>query len=208
MRTAPGRQRAFWGAEVPRPTNRFNNGKYVPPLIRCPPIGISTPFLLKQGAQGARQAADARGAGGGHRGSGTGGRGGAGGAGQKSWRGVTMRGGTVPRNALHGDPAPAFPAAVRGPVGREPTCRPEIRAELAAAGCPRESAIFLVSATLRRTRRVWFVIGVRLTAERLTSHSAGGRWQHVRSLIGCDSRRSGPAGRGCAPNIKHLVSDI
>ena len=156
------------------------------------------------GAAGGRRAGRRR-----HGWSGTGGRGtgvrGAGGAGQKSWRGVTMRGGTVHRNAAL-QLKPAFPEAVRGPVvGREPTCRPEIRAELAAAGCPRESAIFLVSATLRRTRRVWVVIGVRLTAERLTSHSAGGRWQHVRSLIGCDSRRSGPPGRGCAPNIKHLV---
>ena len=46
--------------------------------------------------------------------------------------------------------------------------RPEIRAELAAVGFPRDSAIFLVSATLRRTRRVWVVIGVRLTARHLT----------------------------------------
>ena len=53
---------------------------------------------------------------------------------------------------------------------------PEIRAELAAAGCPRDSAIFPGNLTLRRTRRVWVVIGVRLTAERLTPRSAAGRW--------------------------------
>ena len=55
------------------------------------------------------------------------------------------------------------------PPETEPACRPEIRAELAAAGCPGEGASFLVILKLRRSRRVWVVIGVRLTAERLTS---------------------------------------
>ena len=66
------------------------------------------------GAAGGRRAGRRR-----HGWSGTGGRGtgvrGAGGAGQKGWRGVTMRGGTVHRNAAL-QLKPAFPEAVRGPV--------------------------------------------------------------------------------------------
>ena len=71
----------------------------------------------------------------------------------------------------------------------EPACRPEIRAELAAAGCPGESAIFPGNLTLRRTRRVWVVIGVRLTAERLTSRSAAGRWVVLGSFWTRERRR-------------------
>ena len=73
------------------------------------------------------------------------------------------------------------------PPETEPACRPEIRAELAAAGCSGETANFPRILTLRRTRRVWGVIGVRLTARHLTwrycprPSQTGSFWHAVRS---------------------------